>query len=78
LSCQTQSGDPSGGGYFSPELPAMGCTPFRAASSAAAFEKLHGALVLPGCRARLEGPEIAAPARLRVDLARIKPILAGL
>ena len=39
---------------------------------------LNGALVFLGGRARLERAEIAAPARLRIDLARIEPIAARL
>src|SRR5262245_15154398 len=42
------------------------------------LEVLHGAFVLLGRRARLEGAEIAAPADLRVQLARIEAIAARL
>src|SRR5262245_57910936 len=42
------------------------------------LEVLHRALVLLGLGARLEGAEIAMPAGLRVDLARIKAIAARL
>jgi transporter family-2 protein len=42
------------------------------------FEMLHGALVLFRRGARFEGAQIAALARLRIDLARIEPVLAGL
>src|SRR5262245_34450013 len=41
-----------------------------------ALEVLHGALVLLGRRARLEGAEVAAPAGLWVHLARIEAIAA--
>src|SRR6201989_2303518 len=43
-----------------------------------AFEVLHRAFVLLGLGARLEGAEIAALAGLRVDLARIEALAAGL
>src|SRR5262245_64030779 len=43
-----------------------------------ALEVLHGTLVLLGRAARLEGAEIAAPAGLRVHLARIEAIAARL
>src|SRR5262245_26885584 len=43
-----------------------------------ALEVLHGALVLLGRRPCLEGAEIAAPAGLRVRLARIEAIAARL
>src|SRR5262245_24462508 len=43
-----------------------------------ALEVLHGALVLLSRRAGLEGAEIAAPAGLRVALARIQAIAARL
>src|SRR5262245_40570362 len=56
--------------------------PFRHASTCSvasmALEILHGTLVLLGCRARLEGAEIAAPTGLRVHLARIEAIAARL
>src|SRR3954454_17893278 len=41
------------------------------------LEVLHGALVLLGGGAGLEGAEIAAPAGLRIDLARIETVAAG-
>src|ERR1700759_3449252 len=41
------------------------------------LEILHVSLVLFGRGARLEGAEITALAGLRVDLARIEPVLAG-
>jgi hypothetical protein len=41
------------------------------------FEILHGALVLLRRGARIEGAEIAAPAGLRILLARIEPVFAG-
>ena len=41
------------------------------------LEILHVAFVLFGRRAGLEGAEIAALAGLRIDLAGIKPVLAG-
>src|SRR5580704_6962489 len=44
--------------------------------SALALEELHRAFVLFGGRARLEGAEIAAPAGLRVELARIEAVFA--
>src|SRR6478752_2631102 len=40
------------------------------------LEILHLALVFLGCRARLEGAEIAAPAGFRVHFAGIEPVLA--
>ena len=40
------------------------------------LEVLHRALVLLGGGAGLEGAEIAAPAGLRIDLARIEAIAA--
>src|SRR5262245_38506488 len=43
-----------------------------------AREVLHGALVLPGPRARRKRAEIAAAAGLRVELARIEAIAARL
>src|SRR5262245_18518011 len=49
----------------------------RSAASMA-LEVLHGTLVLLGRRPRLEGAEIAAPAGLRVHLARIEAIAARL
>jgi hypothetical protein len=42
------------------------------------FEILHVALVFLGGGARFEGAEIAALAGLRVELAGIKPVFAGL
>lgn len=42
------------------------------------LEKLNRSLVLLGGRERLEGAEVAPPARSRVFLARIQPILAAL
>src|SRR6266511_6054635 len=42
------------------------------------LEILNGAFVFLGRCARLERAEIAAPAGLRVDLARIEPVAAGL
>src|SRR5215813_11706644 len=42
------------------------------------FEILNGALVLFGSGTRLERTEVAAPAGLRIDLAGIEPVLAGL
>src|ERR671934_87010 len=42
------------------------------------LEILNGVLVFFGRRARLERAEIAAPAGLRIDLARIEPVAAGL
>ena len=53
----------------------------RPASSATRLmplEILHVALVLLGGRARLEGAEIAALAGLRIGLAGIEPVFAGL
>jgi hypothetical protein len=41
------------------------------------LEKLHGALVLLRRRAAGEGAEIAPPAGLRIDFARIEPVFAG-
>src|SRR6516162_164991 len=41
-----------------------------------AFEELHSALVLFGGGARPERAEVPALARLRIDFARIEPILA--
>src|SRR5262245_40138664 len=56
--------------------------PFRHASTcfaaSMALEVPHGTLVLFGRAARLEGAEIAAPAGLRVHLARIEAIAARL
>ena len=40
------------------------------------LEILHGALMLFGSGARLEGSKVAAPAGLRIDLAGIEPVLA--
>src|SRR5262245_8705087 len=42
------------------------------------LEELHRALVLFSRRARLERAKIAAPPGPRIDLARVKPITAGL
>src|SRR6266581_8290877 len=39
------------------------------------LEILHVAFVLFGCRARLEGAEIAPLAGFRIDLAGIEPVL---
>src|SRR5262249_50382140 len=41
------------------------------------FEILHRALVAFGSSARLEGAEIAPLAGLRIDLARVQPVLAA-
>src|ERR1051325_11086930 len=41
------------------------------------LEILHGALVLFGRRARLEGAEVLALAGLAILLARIEPVAAG-
>src|SRR5262245_27352221 len=54
----------------------MACPPVRCALPAA-LEVLHGPLVLLGRRARRERPEIAAPAGLRILLARIEAVPSG-
>src|SRR2546423_1832336 len=46
--------------------------------SSAPLEELHLALVLSGFFVRAEGAEVPAFARLRIDLARIEPILTRL
>jgi hypothetical protein len=43
-----------------------------------AFEKLHGVLVFFRCLATGESPQVPPPAGARVDLSRIKPVLARL
>jgi hypothetical protein len=43
-----------------------------------ALEMLHFALVLFGGRARSERAQVPAPAGLRIGLARIRVVLAGL
>src|SRR6266849_5114891 len=53
-----------------------GCNRRRSAS--AALEVLHGAFASFRPRARRERAEIAPPACLRIDFARIEPILARL
>jgi hypothetical protein len=40
------------------------------------FEKLDGSFVLFRGLAALERPEVASPPALRIDFARIEPILA--
>jgi hypothetical protein len=47
------------------------------AAGSVALEVLHGALVFLGRGARRECAEIAAPARFRIQLARIQPELSG-
>src|SRR5262249_3853969 len=47
-------------------------------SASMPLEILHGALVLFGGRTRFERAEIAPSTGLRIDLARIEPVLAGL
>src|SRR5689334_9876309 len=42
------------------------------------LEKLHGAFVLLGGFAAVEGAEVAALVRLRIRFARVEPVLAGL
>jgi hypothetical protein len=43
---------------------------------AVALEILHRALVLLRCGARLERPEVATPASLRILLARVQTVLS--
>jgi hypothetical protein len=57
---------------------ATGDTSHRSSRSRASLEILHGALVLLGGLAGIERAEIAPPIRPRVNLARIKSILAGI
>src|SRR4051812_41150150 len=45
--------------------------------SASSLEELDGALVLLGRGAGLEGPQVAPPSGLGVDLARVKTVTAG-
>src|SRR5437870_6363923 len=45
--------------------------------SALALEELHRALVLFGRGARLERPQVPAPAGFGIELARIEPVLTG-
>src|ERR1700716_719577 len=48
-----------------------------AAPNSVTLEVLHGAFVLLGCAARLEGAEVAALAGLGIGLARIEPVFTG-
>jgi len=49
----------------------------RRVSRLVPFEVLHGALMLFGGSARLEGAEVATLPGLGIDLTRVEPVLAG-
>src|SRR5690349_3559274 len=49
----------------------------RADAGSMPLEKLHGALVLLGARPARKRAEVSAPAGLRIDLARVEPVLAA-